>query len=111
VDCLSARRQLYTMLRIRHRAKVPIPNILIWLQHPQHRGPFVLTEVSQIDLVLPDFVPLRACRSVPFVGLFLRHQGTWALLLLRGNGLNAVTGEGHHLPGMGEVNAQDHPLW
>jgi hypothetical protein len=99
------------MLRRRHRSKVPIPHILVWLQHPQHGGPLVLTELSQIDLLLPALVPLRGCRSVPFTGLFLRHQGTGARLLFRVNGLNAVTGMGHHLLRMGEGNSQDHTLW
>jgi hypothetical protein len=81
------------MSRSRHRSKVSIPHIFGCLQHPHHRGPLVVTEVSQIDLVLPDFVPLRSFHSVPFPGLFLRHQGTKARLLLRVNGLNAVTGK------------------
>jgi hypothetical protein len=52
------------MFRRRHCSKVPISHILVWLQHPQHCGPFVLTEVSQIDMVLPAFDPLRGCRNV-----------------------------------------------
>jgi hypothetical protein len=51
---------------------------------------------------------VRQC--VPFTGLFLRHQGTGARLLLRVNGLNTFTGKGHHLLRMVEGNSQNHPL-
>jgi hypothetical protein len=66
--------------------------------------------MSQIDLVLPAFVPLWGCRSVPFAELFLRHHGTGARLLLRVNGLNAVSGKDATCVGWGMATPRTLPF-